>query len=116
MIDPTKLYDPTSPVNPASPDYTLPSAPAKLDLAHPVGLTGADQYNVMRLTRASTYLQSVIPEYPDLHAAVGLAPTDWQTMDSHIQALGGQPGYGLGFGQLLDHLATTAPDKVAVAD
>ena len=61
-------------------------------------MTGADGYNVMRLTRAQTYLSGALPNYPDLATTVGLAPTDWTTLDQHIQALGGQVGYGSGVG------------------
>ena len=110
--------NPLDPTNPASGQSTIPAAPAPapVDLSQGVGLTGADSYNVQRLTRAATYLQSAVPNYPDLATAVGLAPTDWQTLDQHIQALGGQPGYGAGVGQLMTQMMAGGTPKVPVAD
>lgn len=115
-LDPTtgvSTANPLDPTNPAAPTY---AAPAPIDLTAGVGLTGADNYNVQRLTRAQTYLQSATASAPDLSAAVGLAPTDWTTMDQHIQALGGQPGHGAGVGQLLDQMMQTGTQTVPVAD
>jgi hypothetical protein len=114
--------NPLDPTNPASglssvpPNIDLSSVPPNIDLSQGVGLTGADAYNVQRLTRAQTYLSGALPNYPDLATTVGLAPTDWTTLDQHIQALGGQVGYGSGVGQLMDHLMTPGAPKVPVAD
>ncbi len=107
--------NPLDPTNPAS-GLSIAPVPAPIDLTQGVGLTGADHYNVQRLTRAQTYLSGALPNYPDLATAVGLAPTDWTTLDQHIQALGGQVGYGSGIGQLTEHLMTPGAPKVPVAD
>jgi hypothetical protein len=114
---------PTNPLDVPASDPGATSGPAttpvppQIDLSQGVGLTGADHYNVMRLTRAQTYLSGAgTAGYPDLATTAALAPTDWQTLDSHIQSLGGQPGYGLGVGQLMDHLSSPGADKVPVAD
>jgi hypothetical protein len=107
--------NPLDPTNPASGLSTAP-VPAPIDLSQGVGLTGADSYNIQRLTRAQTYLSGALPNYPDLAATVGLAPTDWTTLDQHIQALGGQVGYGSGIGQLTEHLLQPGAPKVPVAD
>src|SRR5260370_15640646 len=107
--------NPLDPTNPASGLSTAP-VPVPIDLRQGVGLTGADNYNVQRLTRAQTYLSGALPNYPDLATAVGLAPTDWTTLDQHIQVLGGQVGYGSGIGQLTTQLMQPGAPKVPVAD
>src|SRR5260370_36321341 len=85
--------NPLDPTNPASGLSTAP-VPVPIDLRQGVGLTGADNYNVQRLTRAQTYLSGALPNYPDLATAVALAPTDWTTLDQHIPGLGGHGCYG----------------------
>lgn len=116
------MFDPalgTPEANPLDPTVATGQAntPPRIDLSAGVGLTGADHYNIQRLTRAQTYLSgSGAAGYPDLSGAVALSSTDWATMDSHIQALGGSPGYGLGIGQLLDHLSSPGADKTGVAN
>lgn len=116
VVDPLTGATTANPLDPTNPASGLSSVPPPIDLSQGVGLTGADAYNVQRLTRAQTYLSGAMQNYPDLAATVGLAPTDWTTLDQHIQALGGQVGYGSGIGQLMDHLMTPGAPKVPVAD
>jgi hypothetical protein len=120
VVDPVTgatTANPLDPTNPASGQSLVPSpVPQPINLSQGVGLTGADSYNVQRLTRAQTYLSGALPNYPDLATAAALAPTDWTTLDQHIQALGGQVGYGAGVGQLMDTLMQTGQPKVPVAD
>jgi len=66
VVDPltgATTANPLDPTNPASGQSTVPPL---IDLSQGVGLTGADAYNVQRLTRAQTYLSGSMQNYADL--------------------------------------------------
>lgn len=85
-------------------------------MPHNTGGTGADRYLIHRLTRAQTYLDTSLTSHPDIVFGLATAPTSWDEMDDQIRGLGSEPGYGLGVGDLLDHLIDQNPQDIPAPD